>query len=400
VRCPHVHVGDRALPAFRLLGATGFVAGVAVAGALAPHRGLSVGTVLAMALAAAVGFLVLAMGTKVVTGGESITFYHHAVLALAASALAAALTGAPVVAHLDLAALGLGTFVAFGRLGCLVVGCCHGRPWSRGVCYGPEHAAEGFPAYLVGVRLFPLAAVEAGGVALAVAAFAAVWLAGGAPGSVVTGLAVTYAFGRFALEFARGDADRRYAGGFSEAQWSSLAATAVVATLALSGVIPAAPILALAPVVLALAIGAVAVARRRRPVRHDRLTHPGHVRELAVAAQHAMQVYQTGARGSGATDLPVNQVPIGVTSTGVLLSAAPVDTEHGPAVHYAISHRAGALAPSAVDRIVTTLLRLRHADGMYLVLAGDHGVTHLVVCPHPVGVLGAEPRRILQDTSA
>jgi Prolipoprotein diacylglyceryl transferase len=380
VRCPHVHLGDRVLPAFRVCGATGFVVGVALVCALAPQRGLSVAVVVGMALASAAGFFTLAMGTKVVTGEESLTFYHHAVMTLGASTVAAWIAGAPVVASLDLAALGLGTFLAFGRVGCLIVGCCHGRPWSRGVRYGPEHAAEGFPAYLVGVRLFPLAAVEAAGVALAVAVFSAIWLAGAAPGTVLAGLAITYACGRFVLEFARGDADRRYVAGFSEAQWSSLAVTAFIAIAAAAGGIPSNRVLLVAPVVLTAAMIAVAVARHRRPVRHDRLTHPQHVRELAVAAEHALQVWQTGGPPPGTSDLPVNHVPIGGTSLGLLVSAGVVDSDHGPAVHYAVSHSTGHLEPSAAERIVQLLLRLRHDDGTCLVVPGGHGVTHLLVC--------------------
>jgi Prolipoprotein diacylglyceryl transferase len=381
VRCPHVHVGDRTLPTFQVCGATGFVVGVGLACALAPQRGLSVGVVLGMALASAIGFFALAMATKVVKGEESLTFYHHAVMTLAASTLAAWIVGAPVVASLDLAALGLGTFLAFGRVGCLFVGCCHGRPASYGVRYGPEHAAEGFPAYLVGVRLFPLAAVEAAGVALAVAVFSVIWLGGAAPGVVLAGLAVTYACGRFVLEFARGDADRRYVAGFSEAQWSSLAVTSFIAALAITGDGRPNPASILAPFVLAVAIVAVALVRRRRPVRHDRLTHPQHVRELAVAAEHALHVSQTGGLPPETLELPVNQVPIGATSLGLLVSAGIVESDEGPAVHYAFSQRTGQLAPSAAERVVELLLRLRHDEGMCLVVPGGHGVTHLLVRP-------------------
>src|SRR4029078_7444481 len=127
-----------------------------------------VGLVLAMAAATAVTFFVLAMATKVVTGAESLTFYHHAALALAKGAAVATIGGAPVRSALDLAAIGLGAFLACGRIGCLLVGCCLARPSSRGVRYVLEHAAEGFPGYLVGVRLVPVQAIEAAGVALAV----------------------------------------------------------------------------------------------------------------------------------------------------------------------------------------------------------------------------------------
>ena len=383
MRCPHVHVGGRSLPAFQVCGGAGLLAGVSLACWLAAQRGLSVVTVTAMGVGAVAGFFVLAMATKVVTGEESLTFFHHALVAMAVCAVVVAVRGEPVMAYLDLAAIGLGTFLAFGRIGCLLVGCCHGRPWNRGVRYGPEHAAEGFPGYLVGVRLFPLPAVEAAGVLVAVVAFAAVWLAGAEPGDVLGGLVVSYACGRFLLEFGRGDADRRYALGFSEGQWSALAVVAVVAGAAAAGTVAWRPAHLAALAGLGTAFVGVAATRRRRSVRLDQLSHPAHVRELALAAGTSLALWQNGRRTAGAVELPVNQVPIGGTSLGILVSAGVVDSEHGPAVHYAFSHCSGDLAPAAVDRVAALLLRLRHDEGICRLVAGGHGVTHLFVVPEP-----------------
>jgi prolipoprotein diacylglyceryltransferase len=238
VRCPHVHVGGRALPAFQVCGATGFVLGTALAAALGAQRSFGAGLVLAMAAAVAATFLLVAMATKVVTGTESLTFYHHAAVALATAAVVAALAGASVRSALDLAAIGLGTFLACGRIGCLVVGCCHGRPWTRGVRYSLDHAAEGFPGYLVGVRLVPVQAIESAAVAVVVAVASAAWLRGAAPGSVIAGTVLSYAGLRFVLEFARGDAERRYLLGFSEGQWSSLVVSTLIIGLGAVGVLP------------------------------------------------------------------------------------------------------------------------------------------------------------------
>ncbi len=381
MRCPHVHVAGRALPSFRVCGAAGFVLGTALAAALGAQRQFGAGLVLAMAGAVAASFLVLAMATKVVTGTESLTFYHHATVALATSAVVAAVAGASVLGALDLAAIGLGAFLACGRIGCLLVGCCHGRPWTRGVRYGLDHAAEGFPGYLVGVRLVPVQAMESTGVAVAVAAASWAWLRGAEPGAVCAGLVVAYAALRFVLEFARGDAERRYLLGFSEGQWSSLLVTAVVAALGAVGVLPWQPAAVGVLASLALAMVLVPAIRRRRLVRADLLCHPRHIRELALAADHALVLSQTGGPAPSAGFPPVNHLPIGGTSLGVLVSAGVVESEHGPAVHYAFSHRTGGLSRPEVERIAELLLRLRHHEGLCRLVAGDHGVTHLIVAP-------------------
>ena len=152
--------------------------------------------------------------------------------------------------------------------------------------------------------------------------------------------------------------------------------------LAAAGIVPWHPAYVTVPIGIAAAMVAVPAARRRRPVRHDRLTHPRHVRELARRGRpRARAVAERRAGTRGAVELPVNHVPIGGTSLGLLVSAGVVESDHGPAIHYAFSHRSGRLEPGAVDRVARLLLQLRHDDGMCLLVSGDHGVTHLIVAP-------------------
>jgi hypothetical protein len=109
--------------------------------------------------------------------------------------------------------------------------------------------------------------------------------------------------------------------------------------------------------------------------------HPRHVRELALAADHALVLSETGGPARSAAPLPVNHLPIGGTSLGLLVSAGIVDSEHGPAAHSAFSHRTGGLSRPEVERVAQLLLRLRHHEGLCRVVAGDRGVTHLIVAP-------------------
>lgn len=103
-------------------------------------------------------FLGMVMATKIITGEERLSYCDHEIVIMVVAALFLWLTHQPILFYLDITILGIGTFLFCGRIGCLMVGCCHGRPYHWGVCYRPEHAAVGFPPYYVGVRLFPIQA--------------------------------------------------------------------------------------------------------------------------------------------------------------------------------------------------------------------------------------------------
>ena len=54
---------------------------------------------------------------------------------IAVATVLLSLLDAPVLSYLDVTVLSLGLFLAWGRLGCLMAGCCHGRPQNWGVRY-------------------------------------------------------------------------------------------------------------------------------------------------------------------------------------------------------------------------------------------------------------------------
>ncbi len=145
------------------------------------------------------------------------------IIALVAVSGVAWVIGQPVLPSLDRAVVALGVFVSIGRLGCLASGCCHGRPSRTGVRYSIDAVG---PA-LADVRLFPVQLVEA--LWIAVVTLGAACLIGLPPGSATSFWLVAYGFGRFNLEFARGDVERPYLGPLSEAQWTILVLTAAIA---------------------------------------------------------------------------------------------------------------------------------------------------------------------------
>ena len=152
----HLQVSSHRIPCFQLWGCTGLFAAILWGQLGARAVGLSPWIVAGLAVASAVTSLALATITKVIVGEERLTYYHHEIAILSVAGALLVILQQPVLPYLDILLLGIGVFLAFGRIGCFLTGCCHGRPHEKGVAYLPEHAEEGFPAYLVGVRLFPI----------------------------------------------------------------------------------------------------------------------------------------------------------------------------------------------------------------------------------------------------
>src|SRR5437016_6011293 len=113
------------------------------------------------------------LAVKVLTGRDGFTFYRDVIPIFIAVTLTLRWLHQPLPPYLDVTIAGSALFLACGRIGCLTAGCCYGRPARRGVRYQTVHAEMGFPWHLVGVRLFPIQAVESVWV-LILAGFAAV----------------------------------------------------------------------------------------------------------------------------------------------------------------------------------------------------------------------------------
>lgn len=113
---------------------------------------------------------------------------------------------------------------AFGRLGCLLAGCCYGVPTHLpiGVMY-----TESYSGVPTGVALFPVQAVESAALLLIFGALVAYTRRRRRPNRVGALYLLLYAPCRFVLEFFRYDAIRGSFFGLSTSQWLSLALFAV-----------------------------------------------------------------------------------------------------------------------------------------------------------------------------
>jgi prolipoprotein diacylglyceryltransferase len=271
---PVTRVGKhgREQPTFLACGVTGFyLALIALFGA-GLLTGKSMLVLAAVAMVAALSFFVYTYVRRWIVGRESLVLLEHVWFALACEALLLYWTHQPVLAYLDLVAVALCPFLAAGRLGCTLVGCCHGHPSSLGIRYTEECAADGFSSHLVGVRLLPVPLIEGVGLLLiGGVGLAAIPHAG--PGKVFTWYLIAYSVIRFGLEGLRGD-ERPHLIGLSQARWMSIVEAGFA--ISMDGQHHATP--AVVVTLLILAISLLGFWWWRHP--HRRLLDSSHVTEV------------------------------------------------------------------------------------------------------------------------
>jgi hypothetical protein len=348
---------------FAACGLTGFTVGSAISLVLAADP---LGQ-LAVIAAGALAFLAVVYATEYVTGLPSLTFYHDALAVLAACAVVSAALGQSVLAHLDLTAVGLLVLLSFGRVGCLLVGCCHGRPASHGVVYAERRVA--LPTHLVGRALVPVPLYEAAAAIALAGVAAAITATGGRPGAAFAISFAGYGLIRIVLEEWRGDWRRPQLGFASEPQWTSaLLVTAIAAGTWAAVLPPGLP--AFGPLALAaVAAGIVGVRRRREASLMDAT----HVREVVRAAR----------RGSAS-----RRPSAWTTSRGIRVSAGMAAGRP----HVSLSAAAGGADQRELVEAVAGLCLPPSATE---VVPGAAGVIHVVASGEVAGGQDATPERLI-----
>ncbi len=207
--------------------------------------------------------------------------YHFQIVALIFTVALLLLLREPVFAYLDILVVALLVYQAFGRVGCFMAGCCHGRPSGWGVRYGSRHAATGYFYFVRGVRLFPVQLVEATWLFMLAGLAIATHILHHAPGENVALYIVGYGAGRFSFEFLRGDPGRYFVYAFSEPQLTAVLLTAAVIALELIGVLPFGwwHVVVLL-IMIAGMVGRVVYTKGLRSVRVERQIQPEGRREL------------------------------------------------------------------------------------------------------------------------
>lgn len=322
------------------LGAGGLALGAAAVVGLGAATGASWLSIALCVVAPLVGWVVGIKIRHILEGEERLVLLEGFASAVGATALVLWIAGEPVAAGIDLVSIGIGAQLILGRLGCLTIGCCHGRPHAWGIRYGDRHAELGFPDYYVGVPLLPLQAFASAAQLGLTAGCALLQLTPHPDGSVIGFYFALYAPARFGSELFRGDPERGYALGLSYAQWLCLVIAWVVAALS-PGFVP----LQLGAAVVVTGMAAVALFFRRR----IDLVSAAHVEELAETLDELDR-----------TDEPL---AIASTSRGLRLSRS-----RG---HIALSMEQGELDPSTAAAIAAYVAVLARIDDPSLARIDD-----------------------------
>jgi prolipoprotein diacylglyceryltransferase len=387
---PEIYALHRAWPAFQVCGCIGLALAILLAAILIIHLGLSLWVLTWIVLAAVLTFFALVMITKIMTGEERIIYYHHEIAVMVVAAILLWLLRQPLLPYLGVTILGIGMFLTCGRVGCFMVGCCHGRPHEWGVCYREDHAAAGFTSYYVGVRLFPIQAVESLWVLGAVLVGAASILSGHAPGDALAWYGVTYNVGRFCFEFFRGDPERPYYWGFSQPQWISLILMLFIVGAELSGGLTFHTWHIGATATMVVAMIAVSVKRRFQKIAKHRLLHPRHIKEVAEAVESAYDLATEGTAIPEWTIAPA-AVHVGSTSLGIQISASKIRNAGSCIHHYALSSQNGVMAEVTAKTLAGLILQLKYPSSYNEIIQGNHGVYHLLIHPQSGKIYSASP---------
>jgi hypothetical protein len=379
---PSITLLGKQRPAFQVCGYTGLVLGFVQSSVLVAHLGLSELTLVGITGVIILTFFGLTMITKIITGDELIIYYHHEIAVIVTVTAFLRATGQPVLPYLDVVLLGVGLFLAAGRLGCLMAGCCHGRPWRWGVIYGQEHVDTGFPPWLAGVRLFPTQPIESA-FALLVVGTGIIAITERYPSGTAFSLYVlVYAAGRFCFEFFRGDPGRPYWWGFSEAQWTSLAIAVADVWAERAGIVPFHGWHAAVPLILLSAMLAVGLTTRFEPVSRLALLRPAHIRELAEGVQ-LLNATLAPSRITAAVPVAFRRDAIHIvrTSLGVRISTGEVESGSRRWRHYSLSREPVDMSAGSARLLGNTIRRLHHPSCAFELAAGDSGVFHLMFSP-------------------
>lgn len=202
-----------------LFGISGILLGFITVLGLSSVFGIRKYYILIMLFISMVGFLLLGLMIKIFFGTEDHTMLRSFVVITLLQTAGAVLFDQPLLIVLDLFIIGYAVAVGIGRIGCYSVGCCHGKPAKKGICYTEQHTINGFPDRYMGKTLFPVQLIESAGL-ITLATISIYVSLYSEPGNAFFVFLYGYGCLRFVLEFYRGDTGRFYLFSFSEAQWT------------------------------------------------------------------------------------------------------------------------------------------------------------------------------------
>jgi hypothetical protein len=363
-----------------MFGGIGFSVGASLALVLVFHAGLSLIFMTVIDLTALATFFSAVAISTALTGTEAIVYYRNFIIVISISAGIVFVFHQPILSYLDITVIGVGTFLAFGRLGCLSVGCCHGHPFRWGVAYGQEHVRTGFPSWLAGVRLFPVQALESFWVFCIVMAGTIWQWRRPIPGSIFAFYIVAYGLGRFFLEFLRGDEGRRYLCGFSEAQWTSLILAGSIPLREGARCLPLHAIHFLPLIVLIATAVIVSMSGVRLRVASPGLFSAAHENEIARALTFLRN--KRPENNEGHYGVRSGVIHVAHTSLGLSISRGKIRRFRSSLIHYSISSKEKRLSPGEIRSLARLLRNLLGVPVAPRITVGPGGC-HFIWELHP-----------------
>ncbi|MEP7252327.1 MAG: prolipoprotein diacylglyceryl transferase family protein [Ginsengibacter sp.] len=356
---------------FHFFGVLGFIGGMLLGVSLCYFLGMNVYIILLMTLIGAGTFFLLAFIAKWVTKEETIVYYHHEIAILVFCAIALKLLHYPVLHYIDVTLLGIGTFLAFGRIGCFNVGCCHGRPGKFGYHYDEPHVQSGFTWYFKNVTLLPVQLVESSFVFCIVITGSFLLFTNAPAGTVLVLYTVVYGAFRFGIEFFRGDPERPYYKGLSEAQWTTLLLISISLILSYSGTLPLYNWhVGIFIILCAVSLNVIFLKRR---INDYRLTTPRHIQEIATGLQHMKFKKQNSANAAK------NGVDVYTTTEGLSFSSGVHDARREKLTHYTLSgNSALVLDGNSSHKIGKIIGLINKHSGDFEIIKKDSGIYHIV----------------------
>ena len=373
---PKFTVAGRRLNSYMLWVYTGVIMGTTAIFTLSIKKGLSLEIIAEIMLLVSVFSLFLYKSTKII--GKTYAFlnwakkgvYHYQILALIFTGLFLIIRHEPLLAYVDVLVIGLLVYQAFGRIGCLMAGCCHGRPHELGVIYGDKYASTGYPYFIARVRLFPIQLVEA--LWLFLLTLGALFNISGdyAWGENVAWYIIGYGLGRFFFEFWRGDPGRIYVWGLSEPQWTAFLLTLGVICLELSEVLPFHPWHMLVFLLQLSAVAKFYLSSSFKKSGRQLLLHPNHIFEILGMVnwltKQSSLLFPTNEQNSNAVNIFT-----GITSLGLQISLNVQSGKLGTGFQYELSLAKGSLERKSAELLSKLIVRLNHDSSKFRLTEDD-----------------------------
>jgi phosphatidylglycerol:prolipoprotein diacylglycerol transferase len=231
---PFLHIGGLTLPTYGLSAAIGLLAGYALAHFFAGRTGVGKDDATTIYLVSLAGVLIGSRGLQLIVewdrfsadpfGGlarpEGGVFYGALIGGMIAAAITGKVRGHGALMALDTVAPVYALGHGFGRLGCLLGGCCFGRP-TDGFGFAFPEGSPAFntlkamdPSLIDGERttpLIPTQLYEMGGELILCVILCVMIARGARTGLVFATYAGAYGVLRFVLEYSRYDPERGWA---------------------------------------------------------------------------------------------------------------------------------------------------------------------------------------------